>query len=844
MIKHRGKTIALLSSIAISTMIIFCTLVIRDSGYESQIQEAKDLFGYYQVWFENLNYDKVKRLEIDTRIKKISRVKYICEIVNKKSGVKLDLNSYDKDFIKSLNYKLIGKEPIKDGEIVIEKEALNQMGIYNPLNKSIDMLLINEYTDNNGINNIDSKNKKFKIVGLIEKPDRYYKSLSNSISGVKTQAFIYKKSTLNIKNDNTYKGTIFLKRNICTSDFIGDVVKKLNLKFDDFYKNSEVSTAKLLKDSSKNNEENYKKVIILIIVSSLVIYNIFNIILQGIKRQIGIMRAIGMTRKNIKIMFSQLIFIYIVLGTLIGIVIGVLISYFGIRLVYGYSSRLKIENISIISSFIVSIISVTISTFILLRKSSKMSIVELIKSNEKYKRRFKKKFNLSKNIIIDMSIKNVCRNKSRTIITITVLTLVGAMFIFNFTLKEELKKNIEKGITGGIWGMSYGNIDKTVSGSIDGSESLFYKIDKNMINKIKGINGVKEIQPNFFNSSAYIKLSSEKLSKDYKDELKRKSNLYKEIYTNEYPICIRGYSDRMLNDRNSFIKEGKNLLNAKEEKYKKVILVNNTYSGVLHSFEAKVIDKVRVGDILSVKIPVYKDGIKQYKIFNVEVSAIMDKFFASSQDGNVGIDGAQIIFREDDYRELTNQKEYNKVYLIIKQGKLDEVEKKLNKLIEDYSFSSIGGKGEDLKFIGLQQNSEDRLTIIYQCLILFIISINSILIMRSNIIVRKKELSTLRAIGVSLRDIKKSLIIESQFYGVVASIIGAIISIIYQYIGILETNNMLKQGSFKGMIEFNLPWKQIIILFIIFIFIGFISVYISKDKIEGTSIIEGISENE
>ncbi|CEN93764.1 ABC transporter permease [[Clostridium] sordellii] len=35
--KQRGKTVALLSSIALSVMLIFSMIVIRDSGYDSQI---------------------------------------------------------------------------------------------------------------------------------------------------------------------------------------------------------------------------------------------------------------------------------------------------------------------------------------------------------------------------------------------------------------------------------------------------------------------------------------------------------------------------------------------------------------------------------------------------------------------------------------------------------------------------------------------------------------------------------------------------------------------------------------------------------------------------------------
>jgi len=112
------------------------------------------------------------------------------------------------------------------------------------------------------------------------------------------------------------------------------------------------------------------------------------------------------------------------------------------------------------------------------------------------------------------------------------------------------------------------------------------------------------------------------------------------------------------------------LINTKEGQYKKVILVNNTNSQVTHSFEAEVIDDVKVGDVIDIKLPVYKEGVKKYETFKVEVSAIMKEVYAAAQDGNVDAAGAQVIFREDDYRELTGQKDYNKIYVMTQKGEL------------------------------------------------------------------------------------------------------------------------------------------------------------------------------
>lgn len=843
--KQKGKTVALLSSIVLSVMLIFSMNVIRDSGYDSQIQEAKDLHGNYQVWFEGIDIDKAKQLENDNEVKKSSKVQYLCESVNKENGVKLDLNSFDEDFISSLNYKMVGREPRKDGEIVIEKEVAKQMGISDPLNKNIDLMLINKYMDDNGANEIESKNKTFKIVGVIEKPDRYYSSLSSSIGGVKSQAFIYKESSLPVKIKETYKGIIFLKSEKNTSKFLRKMEKELNLSWDYLHENTEVNAAKQLKYMSNMSITNILKMILLVFVSTLVIYNIFNIILQDMVIQIGLMRAIGMSKKKIRALFTQLSLIYILVGTLIGVLLGSILSYVGVRLVYGYSSTLTIRSLSIIYSFVVSTLSVSISSFIVVRKASKMSIIDSIRCSEKYEKKSKgkgiKTNRTHKNMIRSIAIRNIWRNKPRTIITMIAITMVGAMFIFSFALKDTLKTNIEAGINGGIFGMSYGSVDKTIGGNLGGTESLFYKIDKNMIKKVENMEGVKSIEPNFFNLDGHILLSKDQISKAYEDELNRRGTSED---NKEYSLLIRGYSDDMLKSREAFIEEGENLINTKEGKYKKVILVNNTYSLVTHSYAAKVMNDVKVGDVIDIKLPVYKDNIEKYETIKVEVSGIMNENYAASQDGNVGVGGAQVIFREDDYKELTNQREHNKLYVTTEKGKLYPVEKELEKLIKDYSFSSIGGKGEDMKFYGAQQSSEDRLLIIYQCLILLILSVNSIFIMRSNIIARQKEISTLRAIGMSIKDIKKTLIIESEFYGLVASTIGAVIATLYQYIGISNANKSLLVGGFERTMEFNIPWNQILILFAIFIVIGFVAVYLSKDKIEGTSITEGISEND
>ncbi len=842
--KQRGKTLALLSCIVLSVMLIFSMIVIRDSGYDCQIKEAKDVHGDYHVEFGGIDKDKVQGLTDEKDISKLNTSKELCETVDKKSGVRLDLNSFDKGFISSFGYKTEGREPIKNGEIVIEKEAASQMGISNPLNKNIDLMLLNQYLDNNGINQIDSANKTFKIVGLIEKPDKYY---DTSGFGKILRAFVHKDSKLPIKVKDTYTGTIYLKSEENVSQFITKMIKKLDTNSINLQENIEVYSAKRFKQASTLSKENIIRLVLLVVVSTIVIYNIFNIIFQDMIRQIGLMRSIGMSNKKINSIFIIMSFIYIILGTLIGIVFGIIFSYVGLRVVYGYSSVLTIQKLSIICSFLVSIISVSLSNFIIIKKSTKIPIIEAISESDKYERKSKnnnkKKDEISKNLLINIATRNLWRNKPRTILTIVAITLVGTMFILNLGRNSLVKNNMAEGIMSGSASMSYGSVDKTVEGDIVSSEPLFYNLHNNLIQKVKNIEGVRYIEPHFYNPNANILLSKDKLSKAYQDELDRMESLYQVKYNNEYPLLIRGYSDDMLKQRKGFIEKGEKILSPTSNEHKKIILVNNTYSKVTNSFDTKVINDAKIGDIVEIKLPVYRDSVEKYENFKVEVGAIMKESYAAGQDGNTQARGVQVIFRENDYKELTGQKEYNKLFVIAEKGQLYSVEKELKELTKNYGSTEINGKGEELKFMGAQQSLEEKLSVIYQFLTILILSVNIVFIMRSNIITRRKELATLRAIGMSTKSIKKILIIESQLYGMVASIIGSVIATADYNYNIVKLNKLVFAAGYTRTVDYSIPLTQILILFAIFIVMGFISVYVSKDKIEGTSITGVISQN-
>ncbi|WP_258171504.1 ABC transporter permease [Paraclostridium sordellii] len=834
--RQRGKTTALLASVGLSVMLIFSTNVIRDSGYESEVQEAKNLYGDYTVRFDGIDKNLVDNLSKQPEVKSLSNVNYFCEIVNTDNGVKLDLNSFDKAYIDSLKYEFVqGRPPSKDGEIVIEEKALNQMGIKNSLNKNMDFMLLNKYLDDKEIAQIDSTNKSFKVVGIVKKPDKYYES----INGFKTQAFIYKGSNLPIKTEDTYKGTIYLKSENDMSSFVQSMIKKLNIDWGHIYENIELLQAKSSNQANKINIRSIINSVILVIVSIVTTYNIFNIILADMINQIGMIRAIGMYKRKIKKMFRISSAIYIILGTLLGIVAGCIFSYIGVFVVYGYSSKIVIEPLSIILSFTVSIIAVSISNFITVRKSIKISIIDSIRNSDKYKKKSKNVNNKvkrsNKSILMKFVIRNMLRNKSRTVLTIIAISMVGTMFIFNYSAMNLLNANPE--IFGGVGARSYGNIDITLSGDISNTESLFYKIDDSIINKVKDESNINKVEPNFYNKGGYLLIEKDKLSNDYLDELKRVGS----NYNKEYPLLVKGYSDSLFKNRDSFIKDKTNIQDLKPSEYRQVILVNNFYSKLKHSF-SNLMSDVKVGDVLEIKLPVYKNGLEKYENFKVQVAGIMKDTYISSQDGDSTFKGGQIILKEKDYKELTNQKDYNRLFIMSEKDKLSSVEKELEKIVKNHSYTSIGGKNEDKKLTDELNGPEERLNAIHQFLMFIILSVNIIFIVRSNVIAREKELSIFRAIGMSSKSLKKIILLESTLYGLISSILSTIVATILYNRHISRMNNISLDGGFTNTVEHHIPFKYIIMFFIISVVMCLISVYFSKDKLDKSNIVEGISK--
>ncbi|MDX5688308.1 ABC transporter permease, partial [Clostridioides difficile] len=166
--RQKGKTLSLILSIGIAVMLVFSLSVINESQGQSDINHAYKNSGDYHAFYEDINSDIVKELNGEEDIKEFNDVLKFGEIISKDNGASLNLCSYNKDFLDSTRYKLVkGREPRTSNELVIEQKVLDKMELDVKLNQTIDFQIVNEHINKNDENSIYSKDKQFKIVGIL-----------------------------------------------------------------------------------------------------------------------------------------------------------------------------------------------------------------------------------------------------------------------------------------------------------------------------------------------------------------------------------------------------------------------------------------------------------------------------------------------------------------------------------------------------------------------------------------------------------------------------------------------------------------------------------------------------
>ena len=601
-------------------------------------------------------------------------------------------------------------------------------------------------------------------------------------------------------------------------------------------------------------------IISIISISCMVIIkNSFSISVNERYKQYGMLSSIGATSKQIRknVLFEGTIegIISIPLGVLLGS--GVVYFLVDItnnilkdsltELGYGQTLYFSIPVIALIIIIIVSALTIYLSCLIPAIKISKISPIEAIRNNNEIKIK-KKKMKSSKiikylfgigGVIADKNLKRNKRKYRTTVLSLTVSVILFICISAGVNQSETEIKALSDGIKYNASLMIYYDNDYNTELTDDELKNINQDM-KNIFETIGKSSSVEKYSYANIIDSLYRKVSDDEIENHFKYDSKEIS--YEEYQDNIQNIKDKGLLTSILvvND-DEFNRLSKNL-KLNDEDLKNGVLVYNYNHTIKNNGEIK---KERYLDLSIAK----EINLKQYdsenesniplEEFNVKILGEVDlsESLLSNEFESFTLVVSNKFIEVHPTLKIQN-KLGNVSSLYIYSSSIEELEKYINTLDIKYDYYLIDWNKE-------LQNYKNLILImnifVYTFIIIvFLIAITNIFnTISTSMMLRKKEFAMLRSIGMTDKEYRRMIILESVLYSFKSLLNGLLISLFILYIMYnAGTNNTFIN---KIIILFNnLPYINILLSILIVVIFVLITMFYSLSKINKQNIIDTI----
>lgn len=761
---------------------------------------------------------------------------------------------------------LDGKYPQNQGEAAIEKTQLLKLGLKNA--KVGDTITLNLDIQNGNTKYYKTIVKKYKLTGILsdKKSVISYSYNSNDYDTLIPAIVVSNKE----KIENGGKEKIV---------YYTQAEKKHSVDIDDYFAQKNISDSDYnIYDTNCYAQTNVDNLFsgsgfvivimaVLIFASCVAIINSFNSNLKDRKKQIGMLRAVGTTKRQIINIFGREAFII----SLICTPISIIISYLIISLVLKFAVKDAVMTKSIISLLIAAVtgeIVVLLAAFIPLISASRISPMQAIRDVEtarKFKNKkikSKKEFDVAKHIAKrDLGFYNGSRI---TVSVILALTIIVSSFGFanvindtknyfsnnnhDYYLQFANGKGLNEAEKQEIADMQY-------IGEVSGTKSM-------------NINLLRDEIDDFFRVMMYYTFWPD-------DQILKSTNQYRDLIRNGKPnssyeegkkdlntdkeyigleitayenSCFKNIKNNVEGEINySKLKSGEEVIVASPKKIELAGFANGNTNGFttkadkeigkkLGRYESIVIAETpfKVGDKITFELP-------DKTVKTATVGAIIRP--NSTDDGEEGDFGSnlEILTTIDGMRTFNKALNYNSLEIKSSEEVNDKIDEQIINELSEFATKYDGYVGSIY-----QQNEQIR-----QNQITIIASLTSIMIiclavcasiinnaMSARIRESKKAIGTLRAVGADERELTKSFIYQMRSMFVWGTGIGFGVYIISYFITILVEKYYNGQESYT--LEFY-PWAAIGIVIVLFIICS-VNLWVKVRKEMKNSIVENIRE--
>lgn len=846
---NKKRTIVTIIGIILSVALITAVSSIYASGIKSLINFEKHEQGNFHMSFYDVPKDDISVFENNRKIQSLSIIQDIGYAkIDSKNEYKpyVNIKAFTKDSLNNLFVKLIkGRLPENENEILIPTHLETNGRVHYNLDDEIELNVGKRVDTNNTELNqnspykpteveekiIDTTSKKYKIVGLIERPalniEKYtapsYTLITyideNNINENVDLYVKYSKDGLKTLNETTahilgVDPSIFdaNKGNVSEKDLEKYEKEMVKAKYEIDTNIYLISLETHPIQTSGFGPVVFIVIGIIIVTSVVCIKNSFDISITEKIKQYGILRSIGATKKQIKknVFFeaSSLGLIGIPLGIIFGLLASymlILISNFLLRdeLADGFKLLFGISFISIAVSIVLGIVTIYFSAFRGARKASKVSPIDSIRNSANIKinpKKIKSPEIIKKIFGIggEISFKNIKRNKKKY--RTTVVSIIVSVFIF-ISLSSSMNMAFD------IVHFKYNANDFNISLFSDG-ESMYKKLQETT--KLDNIEKVSILR------NVDFAIDNPKFLSQYKDW----GDKYRRDKLNYVRIVSVGNDEYK-----SYLKKLE--LNYEEMKNKGILI--NSYKNERYDIKTKknVIEKItvydyKIGDTISGKIN------DKYQ-YNFDIGFITDENpLAVSQ-----YQDSKIIISDEMFDSLNTFPITPQIDAYYFSNNPDQLQKDIDQLLKDKSSYYILNDAEYIR------NLNKMFTLVSIFLYGFMIVISLIGItnifntITTNMELRKPEFAMLKSVGMTSKEFKRMLRLESIFLGVKSLFWGLTIGIILSYI----IHHFLQE-------YYQLPYKLPVVNILIAIIAVFILIFslmkYSMNKINKQNTIETI----
>ena len=791
---NKKRSVVTIIGIILATALICTVAGMGTSLQASLVENAVDETGYYHLEVKDIDLNKLNQIKNNRDVKNVIDTYYLGTSYYETNN-RLEVESIKKEDFDKLSYKIEeGRYPSNNDEIILTKMALTKSG-----KKIGDTIELNVgkyyYNYNDGSERIDNPvHKIYKIVGELSK-----KGYSGEYSGITTNdTSNYFHSYIILENPKEYKTVV--SQILTLEDYDEVMYHDIQKTGFDYRTNNELLRWEAFSFSDETVTMLYGIIGIvagvIVITSVICIRNSFAISVQEKKRMYGMLSSVGATKKQIKTSVLKEAFILGIIGIPLGIVLGIVAVYVLTHICnlmigkYLFETGIvfKITILPISFAIILGTLTIYFSALGSAKKTSKISPIEALRENDEIKitsKALKTPKTISKCFKTGgvIAYKNLKRNKKKYKTTVISLTISVLLFIVMSSFVIESQK---------ISSYYYTDYDYNIV-----VENLRDE-DEAVIKKIVEL-------PNLKNSSVAYTVTSQYTIDDTS------------ILTEYASDMAYGSMNVIALDNISFRKYTEKVNVNYEENKDKGILIDEYLLLENGKDVKKRAYTYAAGDTIKGKIDENYIEIEISKIADIKPYGYENHYY----------DGGFLIINYDVYKNKIDLSIDN---ITLKSTNHEQTVKSIKALTK---FSDIYDKERE------EENNNTFYFLVNIFLYGFIIVITLIGVtnifntITSNMELRKKEFAMLKSIGMTKKEFKRMINLETIMYSIKSLIYGIVL-------GILGSLLIHQPYSARFAEPYKLPLQAILICIVsVFILIYIIMRYSIK-KCEKQNIIETI----